>query len=364
VKSTELVAYAGAEHQILSWLRFNYGLRITAWSDKGGTEGTIVIKYDSAYYKIGSTQYQKNEQFYSHTNLQPGLSLSFKTGTYSSIKASYNRTNQNLNLITNSISPFNSLEVWLPAGPNIKPQYADITDIGYSKAFTSLKIRLQADAFYKWMYNQIGYIYHANMLINPEIEGELRQGDGRSYGVEFSIIKESGKLCGQVAYTYSRAFLKIDGLNNNEEYPAAFDRPHNFSMSLAYKARPRWLIAANVAVLSGARITTPTSFYYYKGYQVPVYTNMNNDQLPTYSRFDVSTTFQLNKPGRKFNHSLTFAIYNLLGKQNPIFLYFNKTVTDDGKLVIPSDQLNQSTLTPSIRNTFVAMPSLTYQFQF
>jgi outer membrane receptor protein involved in Fe transport len=256
------------------------------------------------------------------------------------------------------------MEVWLPAGPNIKPQYADITDVGYSKAFPGLKIKFQTDVFYKWMYNQIGYIYHANMLVNPEIEGQLRQGKGRSYGMEVSLNRDIGKLCGQISYTYSRSFLKIDDLNDNQEFPATFDRPHNFNVSLALKARPRWLIAGDFALLSGAKITTPTSFYYYNGYQVPVFTKMNNDQLPTYIRFDISTTVQLNKPGKNFKHSLTFAIYNLFGQQNPIFLYFDKTVDENGKLVIPVDQVNQRELTPSIRYTFQFMPSLTYQFQF
>ena len=364
VKSTELIAYAGAEDQILPWLRFNYGLRITSWSDKGYNSETFVVQYDTAHNSTGKTQYKNNEVYYRHAQLQPGASLYFKTGRYSCIKASYNRTNQNLDLITNSISPFNSMEVWLPAGPNIKPQYADITDVGYSKAFPGLKIKFQADVYYKWLFNQIGYIYHANMLVNPEIEGELRQGKGKSYGMEFSLNRDMGKLSGQISYTYSRALLKINDLNNNKEFPAAFDRPHNFDLSLALRARPRWLIAGDFVLMSGARITTPTSFYYYNGYQVPVFTEMNNDQLPTYVRFDISTTIQLNKPGKNFKHSLTFAIYNLLGQQNPIFLYFDKTVDENGKLVIPVDQSSQSEIAPSIRYTFQVMPSLTYQFQF
>jgi hypothetical protein len=65
------------------------------------------------------------------------------------------------NLITNSISPFNSFEVWLPAGPNIKPQYADIIDLGYLHLQLPGSLSFQADIFYKWLYNQIGYEYHA-----------------------------------------------------------------------------------------------------------------------------------------------------------------------------------------------------------
>ena len=75
-------------------------------------------------------EYAKGVRYYSRTFLEPRISISFKTGRHASFKASYNRTTQHINQISNSISPFNSLEVWLPSGPNIKPQLADIADLG------------------------------------------------------------------------------------------------------------------------------------------------------------------------------------------------------------------------------------------
>jgi len=361
VNSTEAIIYGGAEQEIFSWLRLNYGLRLTTWANSGEA---FVIQYDSAHNQIGRTDYKKNERYYQHSSLEPRISASIKTSDISSLKASYDRTNQYINLITNSISPFNSLEVWLPAGPNIKPQYADIIDMGYVRSFSSLKLNLQTDVFYKWMYNQIGYKYHASMLVNPAIEGELRQGKGWSYGFEIALKKEGRKFTGQVNYTYSRSFLKINELNANRSFPAMYDRPHNFNVSLALQAGYRWLFTADYSLASGSRFTSPTSFYYYRGYQVPVYTEQNNDQMPMYNRFDISTTLQLNKPNRRFNHSITFSIINLLNQKNPIFLYFNKYKNEDGKLVVPMDRLNQEELTSSMRYTYSVIPSFNYQFKF
>jgi hypothetical protein len=361
VHSSEITVFGGAEQEIFPWLRINYGVRVNTWSNSGES---FVIQYDSLHNQMGINYYKKNETYYNHSSLEPRVSASFKTGAMSSLKASYSRTNQYINLITNSISPFNSLEVWLPAGPNIKPQLADIIDFGYIRAFSTLNLSLQTDVFYKWMYNQIGYKYHANMLVNPAIEGELRQGRGWSYGFECSLKKEGRVISGQVNYTYCRSFLQIPELNENRSYPAMYDRPHNFNVSIALQAGPRWLFSTDYSLASGMRFTSPTSFFYYRGYQVPVYTKQNNDQMPMYHRLDLSATLQLNKKHRQFNHSITLAIINLLNQQNPIFMYFNKYENANGQLVVPMDRLNQEQLTSSIRYTYQIIPSINYQFKF
>jgi hypothetical protein len=43
------------------------------------------------------------------------------------------------------------------------------------------------------MKNLIDYRDHAHMLMNPLVEGELRFGDGKAYGLEFMI--EKGPRC-------------------------------------------------------------------------------------------------------------------------------------------------------------------------
>ena len=361
VRSLEAIAYVGSDQVLLRWLKLHYGLRFTTWMNFGPS---FIYNYNSYHEPLTVDSIPEGQKYYQQSAIEPRLSLSVKTGKYSSLKISYSRTNQFINLITNSVSPFNSLEVWMPAGPNIKPQYADILDLGFIQSFENKGISLQADIFYKWMYNQIGYAYHANMLVNPQIESELRQGKGWSYGLELTFKRVGNKFNGELSYTFARSFLQIEELNAGRNYPATQDRPHTLNLMMAYKVRPRWLLAMNYTIGSGARVTTPTAFYNYRGYQVPVYSKQNNDRLPLYRRFDFSSTWQLNKQPGRFNHTLTFALYNMTGRENPIFLYFNKTLTDDDRLVVPADRVNVAEQTSSIRYAFKVLPSITYQFNF
>lgn len=361
VNSLEVMLYFGIDHEVLPWLSLNYGLRSTRWSNFGEGFG---VQYDENYKPLEIIKYEKDELYYSHPEVEPRFAVSARITKSSYLKSSYSRTVQYLNLISNSVSPFNSFEVWLPSGPNIKPQKADIIDFGYLKNFEEPGVTFQATVFSKWMQNQIGYTYHANMIVNPFIEGEIRQGKGWAYGLELSLQKEKNRLQTQLAYTWSRSFLQIYGLNGGRDFPATQDRPHVLNLSFAYQAKPRWLLSGNINYASGARISTPSSFYYYQGYQLPIFTEQNNDRLPPYKRIDLASTFQFNKASDKFQHSLTFAVYNFFANQNPIFLYFNKTLNEEGELVIPSDRISNQELTSSIRFTFVFLPSLTYQFSF
>lgn len=361
VNSTELIFYAGAEHKLNKWLNLNYGLRITNWTNIGEAFSFV---YDEYYNPIDYINYQKGEAYYNALNAEPRISLSFKTGSYSSVKASYNRTLQHINLINNNISPFNSLEVWLPSGPNIKPQYANIYNLGYMLSFPKNNIDVQADVYYKQLYNQVGYAYHAEMLLNPLIEGVIRQGKGVAYGFELFLKKKVGKLIGQIGYSYTRSKRKINGLNGNREFLAREDKPVDFSFMLEYKIKPRWAVNMNFFYGSGIRYTTPTSFYYYRGAQVPVYTKQNNQRLPDYNRVDMGTNIRLNKIEKKTEHYLSINIYNFLGAKNATLLNFTKTYDENGNPIIPADKYNYPDISSTYRYIYSVVPSITYYLMF
>ncbi len=359
--SSEFVLYGGNEHQISSRLKLNYGIRMVSWADFGEA---FTVVYNDSYEPNGYKEYAKGEEYYSNLAFEPRIALSVRTGDLSSLKFSYNQTIQNIHLINNSISPLNSLEVWLPSGPNIKPQHAQILNLGYVQNFMKKKLDFQADLFVKRMYNQIGYAYHAEVILNPYIEGELRQGDGLAYGFELLLKKSIGKIYGHLGYAYTRSFLKIKGLNYNKAYPAHQDKPIDFSMSLGYQIKPRWNINSNLAISSGMRISTPTGFYAYQGAQVPVYTKQNNQLLATYKRFDLGTTIRLNKIEGKTEHYLNLALYNFFNIKNAAFLSFNKTANDEGKIVVPADKLADEELTPTFRYIYSIVPSINYSLKF
>jgi hypothetical protein len=358
VNSTEVVVYAGNEQDLTPWLRLNYGVRISKWADLGEA---FVIDYDNNYQPVDTSFYSKSQRYYTNSSVEPRISASVKTGKYQSIKASYTRTSQNINQINNSISPFNSFEVWLPSGPNIKPQKADIYDVGYRIFFPGKSIELMTDVYYKEMFNQISYTPHAQMFLNPYLEGELRQGNTQCWGFELLLKKTQGKLTGQISYAYNQSRFR---LNSSDEYPSVYDKPVDFSMALDYKLKPRWSLNVNWTYYSGMIITAPTGFYNYRGSQVPYYSEVNNDRFPDYKRFDIGSVWRLNKLEGNFEHYLTFTLYNFFNAQNYASLNFNKTVGADGKFYVPADNLNPSKEVVTYRYIYSVVPSITYNLKF
>ncbi|MCG8697523.1 MAG: TonB-dependent receptor [Bacteroidales bacterium] len=360
--SIELLAYVGAEQKLSSRIFVDYGARLSNWSNYG----EAFVTYYTNYEADSTSLYQSGEQYFSEWMLEPRISLSVKLAKYSVLRLSYNRTVQHINLISNSIAPINSLEVWLPSGPNIKPKKADIYNLGFAQKLINKKIHFGFDIFYKNIFNEIGYAYHAQMLLNPYIEGEIRQGKSRSYGIETYFNKSKGKFTWQLSYTWLRSFVQIDELNFGREYPSLQDRPHDFSLVANYQLRPRWRINLTTTYLSGMRVTTPTSFYYYQGKQVPIYTKQNNQRLPAFRKTDISMDFQLHKNTESsYRHYLTVSVHNIFGRKNAMYLNFSKTYDEkSNSYLIPADHLNPEIQTATYRYSMMVIPSINYYFEF
>jgi len=361
INSGELVAYAGNELKPFSRLQINYGFRLSNWSNYGEAFNVV---FDEKNNPVSMMKYAKGVRYYSRTFLEPRISISFKTGRYASLKASYNRTSQHINQISNTISPFNSLEVWLPSGPNIKPQLADIGDLGFTLFWPKRSIDLTLDVYYKRMYNQIGYQDHAEMFLNPYLEGELRQGDGFARGFEILFRKIRGRLTGQLGYGFARSMLQIEDLNEGKTYPSHQDKPIDITFSIEYRIRPRWIMSLNALYTSGMPLSTPTGFFYYRGTQVPAYDKLNNDRLPDYKRVDLGSTWRLNKADKTFEHYLTLTLYNILSTHNYAFLNFNKIQTREGKFYVPADRLNKPGQIATYRYIYSMVPSFNYNLKF
>ena len=359
--SNEFDFYLSNDQVLTKRLSVRYGLRVPVWQNIGPT---TVYYFNTLNQVMDTIQIGEKDSYSTFISLEPRINAKYIINKKTSLKASYNRTTQFVQVLSNSTSPFTSLEVWVPSGPNIQPQKADQFALGCVRDFLNSKLIFSTELFYKLFHNQIDYKDHANMLFNPLIEGELRFGEARSYGAEFMLRKPAGKFTGWLGYTYSRAIKQIEGINNSESFPAFYDRPHDVCVNISYNNMRHWTISANWIFLSGGAITTPTGFYYYNGYSVPIYGAKNNSRLPNYHRLDLSITYNINKPSRKYQHSFSFSLYNAYGRKNPISANFNKVVDDNGNFVVPSDINGQYDLVPTTISVAGTIPSLTYNFKF
>lgn len=331
----EHAAFIGNEQIITSRLSAQYGLRLSYFQYTG--EGKKYQYQNPATPGQRATPVDRNGVAYSqwdviqsYFNPEPRFSLKYETGERSSVKTSYNRMVQYIHLISNSTAAA-PLDVWTPSTNNIKPQIADQVAFGYFKNFgkkSDNDYEVSVEGFYKAFQHQLDYIDGADLLLNEYLEGELLSGPGRAYGLEFYLRKNSGKFTGWVSYTLSRSERKVIGINNNQWYPARFDRTHNLSLVGVYQFTKRTSLSGTWTLQSGIPNTLPSSRFDYQGIVVPYIAGnaRNNYRVPWYNRLDLSLSIEGKQhSGPKWYNNWSsewiFACYNVLGINNPFSIY-------------------------------------------
>ena len=271
-KALESALYFSNEHTINPLLSIRYGIRLSMFNNIG--DETLYL-FDENYQMTDSVIYKRGEVFHTQANIEPRFAIKYQLGATSSIKASYSRTVQYAQLAANSTGglPF---DVWFPTSPNIKPQKCDQLAAGYFRNFRGNDIETSVEIFYKNLKNVIDFADNAFFYGNVLIDGEVRVGKGRSYGAEFLIRKNYGRLTGWLSYTYSRSFRTVKGISHDKEYRSPYDRPHNISIVLNYTFNDRLDISANWIYNTGQPVTYPCGKYTDHGVTYPVYNGYRN----------------------------------------------------------------------------------------
>ena len=349
-RALESSAYLSSTVKVNDKFTIDAGLRYSLFQNIGGT----VNEYqDNTNEPLSSTEYNEGEFHGTQGGFEPRLSIRHMLGTSSSIKMSYNRMMQYLQLASNSTTG-TPLDIYFPASENIKPQIADQIALGYFKNFNDNNYELSAEVYYKYMQNQIDFKDNANLVLNEHLENEVLSGDGQAYGLELMLKKTQGKLTGWISYTLSHTERTIEGINDDKAYLPTQDRPHAINIVSSYQIKPRLQFGAAWTYSSGAPISLPTSSYEYDGVVVPVYDEKNGYRLPDSHRLDVSFTLDgKKKPGRKWEYSWNFSIYNLYARQNPFSIQVRQN----------ADNRKQ---TEAVQTSLVGtmVPAITLNFKF
>lgn len=82
-------------------------------------------------------------------------------------------------------------------------------------------------------------------------------------------------------------------------------------------------MTCNFVYNTGRPITYPAGYFEFGEVNRFFYSDRNEFRIPDYVRLDLAATYNGNLLARKLNHSsLTFAIYNVLGRRNPYSVFF------------------------------------------
>ena len=359
--SMEYDLYLGNDQTIGKKFSVSYGIRLPVWQDIGPT---TIYHFDGYHNFLDSSNVSNLSAYATFFSPEPRINIRYELNESSSLKAGYSRTTQFFQVLSSSVSPFTSLEVWAPSGPNIKPQVSDQVSMGYYSRVFKTKMNFSAEIFYNIFQDHIDYKDHGNLLFNHLLEGEIREGKAHSYGIELMLKKTEDRITGWIGYTYSRTFVQTPDVNNGKEYPAFYDRPHNVCIYLSYAAGKHWSFSANWIYMTGGAITTPIGFFYNNGYSVPIYGDRNNDRLPDYHRLDLSLKWKISKPENRYQHALILTLYNAYGRSNPFSVNFNKIQDGNGNIVVPSNMGADNQLIPTAISVAGMIPSINYQFKF
>jgi hypothetical protein len=342
----ENAAYVNNTYTVNSKLSLDYGLRLSAYSILGGGKYNL---YNNGVI-TDSVILDKNEFGKTYFNLEPRLSLSYKVGENSSLKAAYGRNTQHLHLLSNSTSS-SPTDQWIANTYNVKPEIADQVSLGYFRNFMDNKLEFSAETYYKTMQNQVDYKNGADINQAPDVESELLYGQGRAYGLELFLKKRTGKLTGWISYTLSKTERKIDGINNGNWYNAKQDRTHDFSIVGMYQLSPKWSLSGNWVYYTGNAVTFPSGKYQVDGVTTYLYTERNGYRMPAYHRLDLGATYEKKRAGR-YQSSWNFSVYNAYARENAYTITFQDSETNPGT-------------TEALRTAlFKIVPSISYNFKW
>jgi hypothetical protein len=329
-KALEPSLYISDEYEVSSRLVLSGGLRFTMFTSFGprsqnvyNTNGPRTLEniIDTIFYKKGRI-------LKSYPGLEFRFSSRFVITPDLSIKAGIQRNYQYLNMISNTTS-MTPTDIWKLSDNYIKPQRGDQLSIGVYKNMNNKAVELSVEAYYKRLNNVLDYKGGAVLLMNDHLETDIINGNGKAYGVELMIKKQLGVLTGWISYTYSRVLLKVDGkfeeekVNGGQYFPANYDKPNDLKFVMNTKLFRRFNFTTNFVYNTGRPITYPVAYYNFLNVPRVFYSERNEFRIPDYMRLDFAATINGNLKAKKLNHSsLTFTVYNALGRRNPYSIFF------------------------------------------
>ena len=339
----EMAFYVADDVRLGSRLAVNAGLRLSIFSQLGPYTGSD-----------GRT-YGRGETVQTYAGLEPRLTTRFSLNDRSSLKAAVTRSMQYLHLVSNSTSTLPA-DVWVSSTERVKPQIGWQYALGYFRNIDGKRYESSIEVYYKRLQNQIDYPEsYVNNAAN-DLDQEFVFGSGRSYGAEFFIRKNEGRLTGWIGYTLSRTDRTFPDINEGQSFPAVFDRRHDLAIVTNYQAGRKWSLGANFVFGSGNAFTPVRSLYFIDQNLVTEFGARNSARVQDYHRIDLAASFTPRPDARgRLASSWSFSVYNVYNRRNPFFIYYD----------LSTDSATGSAEAKAIKvSLFPVIPSITWNFSY
>lgn len=361
----EAAAYWNHEIEVSKQLSVMYGLRYSWFGALGPYR---VNEYEPNVARdvttiSGGVTYASGKIIKTYGGLEPRLVARLNVSPTTSLKFSFNRMYQYMQLISNTTAALPT-DRWKLSDAFLKPQIGDQISLGVFKNWQKDTYETSLELYYKRLTNVADYRNGTNLTLLEAPETAILQGTGRSYGAEVLVRKNTGFLTGWFSYTFAQTEYLINSPYPEDKYrsgiyfPANFNKPHTINLVLNYRISRRTSWSMNWVYSTGRPITYPIDKYFVDNVYVPNYTLRNQAKIPDYHRLDIGLTVDpLPTTKRKWQSGWAFSVYNLYARQNAYSIFFR---TKNDNVLQFYNKVNAYKL--SIFGTLI--PSITYNFTY
>ncbi|PKV51801.1 TonB-dependent receptor-like protein [Aquimarina sp. MAR_2010_214] len=315
IESLESALYLEDDWKITNSLSFSPGLRLT-------------------HFQFKSTDY---------LNLEPRATIAWNVKPDLALKASYSKMNQYIHLLSNSGIGLPT-DLWVSSTDKLKPQVSEQYALGVAKDFMDDGYSITVEGYYKKMDDVIAYKEGASFLLLEDLgtgkeidwEDNITTGQGWAYGTEILLRKKTGKLTGWLGYTLSWSERQFEELNQGRKFFSKYDRRHDLSLVGIYKPNDRITLSGTWLFSSGNNFNLPDTESLSNTSNFPITipdlssggtpfsTERNNFRGENYHRLDLGIQFH-KRFSKNRERTWGFSIYNIYGKKNPFYYYFEDT---------------------------------------
>ncbi|MCX2452123.1 carboxypeptidase-like regulatory domain-containing protein [Pedobacter sp. PLR] len=341
----EMAAFLSDDFKFSDRLSVYAGLRMTWYRHKG--------PYSATGPNGALTDYAKGKTVSEMFFMEPGLTVKYHLNRSTALKFAYSRNVQTIHLIPISASNFPS-DFWIPSISEIPPEKGNQYSLGIFKEWADAGYEGYVDVYLRDMKNIVEFSGGLMNLSNSvKIEDHVSLGKGSSYGSEFHFKKTKGKFTGHISYTISKSDRTFEELNEGYTFPFKYDRTHDLTAVANYKLQVNWSLSALFTLATGNAYTKPISRYLIAGNVINEYGAYNGARMPTYHRMDLSATHKFPVKG-KYQSFLSFSIYNVYNRSNPIFNYYiARGSLNTGKVSVQEKSIALLPILPSINYKIV-----------
>ena len=215
------------------------------------------------------------------------------------------------------------------ADSTLSPERAIGTSLRYSASFLNRKWTLQVEGYFKQIYGVVESLGNIIQLINQGFEYEkyLITGDGRNYGLNLMIQKNSGVLTGYITYSLGWARRKLPALDglNDYIYAASHERRHDLNLVLNARFAKRWTLGGQFVLASGLPYTRALEAYMLNGNMICRYSTFNGAHMPLYNRLDLSCSCDIIKTP-EHELGINLSLYNVYCYKNAQFVVYRENL--------------------------------------